>query len=130
MTEPEPSATDIRAAERHAPVDRAAQPVVPRAVEIHIEELVLRGFPASDRYRIGEAVKDELARLLARGGTPRGPSVSRSAGRLDAGAFRVPAGARARSIGALVAQRVYRQIAPFAGERSRHTRSEPGELGQ
>jgi hypothetical protein len=36
-------------------------------VEIHIEELVLHGFPRRGGYAVGEAVRRELARL--------GPSV-------------------------------------------------------
>jgi len=34
------------------------------SVELRIEELVLHGFAPGDRYRIGDAVQRELARLL------------------------------------------------------------------
>lgn len=37
-------------------------------VELHIEQLVLHGFAPSDRYRIGAAIQQELARLLAQQG--------------------------------------------------------------
>jgi hypothetical protein len=34
-------------------------------LELHIEELVLTGFPAGDRMRIAEAMERQLSRLLA-----------------------------------------------------------------
>ncbi|HSB10230.1 MAG TPA: hypothetical protein VLM38_12155 [Blastocatellia bacterium] len=35
-----------------------------RSIELHIEELVLQGFPAGDRYRIADGLQLELTRLL------------------------------------------------------------------
>ena len=49
----------------------------PENVELHIEELVLRGFAPGDRYRIGEAVERELAHLFSEQGTP--PSLAQEA---------------------------------------------------
>jgi hypothetical protein len=43
----------------------------PVSLELHIEELVLRGFAPGERYRIGEAVECELARLFAEQGMPQ-----------------------------------------------------------
>lgn len=40
------------------------------SIELHIEELVLHGFPSSDRYAIGDAVGRELARLFRKQGVP------------------------------------------------------------
>ncbi len=40
------------------------------SIRVHIEELVLHGFPASDRYRIAETVSSELQRLVVEGGLP------------------------------------------------------------
>lgn len=37
-------------------------------IHVHIEELVLDGFAPRDRYRISEAVEQELARLIAKRG--------------------------------------------------------------
>ncbi len=76
-------------------------------VELHIEELVLHGFAASDRYRIGEIVERELARLFAEEGVPASLTSSLEAERLDAGAFHVAANSRAEAVGAQVAQAVY-----------------------
>ena len=40
----------------------------PREIEAQIEELVLHGFPPSERYRIADAMQAELARLLTEQG--------------------------------------------------------------
>lgn len=81
---------------------RAAHPV-----DLHIEELVLHGFPAGDRHRIGDAVQRQLARLFAEQGVPPAMSQHAEAAHLDGGAFDVAPGARAEAIGAQVAQAVY-----------------------
>jgi hypothetical protein len=39
-------------------------------VKLRIEELVLEGFAAGDRYHIGDALEAELVRLLAEQGVP------------------------------------------------------------
>jgi hypothetical protein len=79
----------------------------PQNVELHIEELVLRGFAPGDRYRIGDAMERELARLLAERGTP--PSLARGSGieRLDGGAFEVAHGSKSEAVGVQVAQAIY-----------------------
>jgi hypothetical protein len=80
----------------------------PENVELHIEELVLRGFAPGDRYRIGEAVERELARLFTEEeGVP--PSLARRSGieRLDGGAFEVAHGLKPEAIGVQLAQAVF-----------------------
>ena len=79
----------------------------PENVELHIEELVLRGFAPGDRYRIGEAVERELARLFDEQGVP--PSLAQRSGieRLDGGAFEVAHGSKAERVGVQVAQAIY-----------------------
>ncbi|HEY0376652.1 MAG TPA: hypothetical protein VGC87_06825 [Pyrinomonadaceae bacterium] len=76
-------------------------------VELHIEELVLHGFAPSDRYRIGEMVERELARLFAEEGVPAAFTSGLETPRLDAGAFHVAANSRAEAVGAEVARAVY-----------------------
>lgn len=78
-------------------------------IVIEIDELVLHGFPPGDRYRIGEAVQAELARIFAERGLPEGRSGS-EASRLDSGAFRAADG-RSDTIGVGVAEAVYRTVA-------------------
>jgi hypothetical protein len=81
--------------------------MIPQNIEVHIEELVLHGFAAKDRYAIGEAVQVELQRLFAEQGMPESPNAAYEVARLNGGAFTVKPGARAHTIGAQVAQAVY-----------------------
>ncbi len=76
-------------------------------VELHIEELVLRGFAPGERYRIGEAMERELVRLFDEQGVP--PSLARGSEieRLDGGAFEVAHGSKSETVGAQVAQAIY-----------------------
>jgi hypothetical protein len=53
----------------------------PGAVNVHIEHLVLDGFPVGDRYAVGDAVSAQLGRLLQEGGVPQ---AFRRSGQLDA----------------------------------------------
>lgn len=76
-------------------------------IELHIEELVLHGFAPGDRYRIGEAVERELARLFAEQGVPPSLSLGGEMAGLNAGSFQVKSGARTDAIGMQVAQAVY-----------------------
>ena len=81
--------------------------MLPRDIELEIEELVLRGFALEDRYSIGEAVQQELTRLLAERGVP--PSLARSGeiGYLDGGSFAISPGMKAEAIGSQIAQNIY-----------------------
>ena len=86
-----------------------------RNFEVTIDELVLTGFEPGDRFHIADAVERELARLLAEKGIPGldGNSVEMDA--LDAGKFKVIAGARAHGIGTQAAQALHRQLSPIGG---------------
>ena len=76
-------------------------------VRLRIEELVLDGFAPGDRYRIGEAVERELARLLAERGVPGALAAGGEAPQLDAGSFELAPTLSAEAIGARVAAAVY-----------------------
>ncbi len=90
-----------------APVTPAT-PVAPRAnVELHIEELVLHGFPAGARHTIGDAVRRELARLLAEGGISPTLTSAGKVPRVDGGAFQMAPDATPDAIGARVAQAIH-----------------------
>jgi hypothetical protein len=78
-------------------------------VDVHVEELVLDGFSASDARGVDEAVERELTRLL------RGPAVVSgdwSAARLDAGSFELGREPVAQAIGTRVAASVHGSLAP------------------
>jgi hypothetical protein len=79
-------------------------------IHLHIDELVLDGFPSVDRFRIAAAVETELARLLAEQGAP--PSLRTGAvDRLDGGSFNVARPSRPEAIGVQVAQAIYGGLA-------------------
>ncbi len=92
----------ISEASKNAPQAFAAS-----SVRVHIEELVLHGFPANSRYSIGDATQQELTRLLNERGVPQRMSKTGETARVDAGSFQVKQGARPNAIGALVANAVY-----------------------
>jgi hypothetical protein len=76
-------------------------------IRLHIDELVLYGFPPIDRYRLAESVQAELARLLAEQGVPTGLEQGGSIVRLDGGSFDLAADSRPDRIGVQVAQAIY-----------------------
>ena len=81
--------------------------MTPKNIELHIEELVLHGFSPSDRHRIGEAVEQELTRLVADRGVPQSLERGRKIANMDGSAFEVTQGSRAQVVGAQVAKAVY-----------------------
>jgi hypothetical protein len=76
-------------------------------VRVHIEALVLHGFAPGERYAIGDAVHQELTRLLAEQGVPPALARGGETERIDAGSFAIAPGRRARAIGAQVAQAIH-----------------------
>lgn len=81
-----------------------------QTIELHIEELVLHGFPPTDRHALGDAVEHELARLLAEQGLPHWLASGGGLARVDGGKFDVAPGAQPDGIGAQVAQAVFRGL--------------------
>ncbi|MGE6761508.1 hypothetical protein D7X55_17110 [Corallococcus sp. AB049A] len=83
----------------------------PQRIALHIDELVLHGVPSAHRHRVGEAVREELSRLLAEQGLPSGVDAAALASRLDVGAISVTPGASPEATGASVARAVYSGLA-------------------
>ncbi len=79
----------------------------PQNVELHIEDLVLRGFASGDRYRIGDAMERELAQLFDEQGVPPSLAQGGEFAHLDGGVFKVASGSKPEAIGAQVAQAVF-----------------------
>lgn len=100
---------------RFASSDREGVPMkvglAPAQVELHIEELVLHGFPPGDRYAIADAVERELTRLLGGVGAVELARKSMQVVQLDAGSFKVAPGSRSATVGAQVAQALYGNLA-------------------
>lgn len=86
--------------------------MISRNVELYIEELILHGFAPSDRYPIGEAVEQELTRLLTVQGVPPSLAQGKEVASLDGGSFEVTAGAKPEAIGNQVAQAIYGGLNP------------------
>lgn len=81
------------------------------SVTVHIETLVLLGFPSGSRQDIGDALQAELVRLLVeRGSAGVVAGVGRDAV-IDGGSFTLPARADARASGTGIARRVYASLA-------------------
>jgi hypothetical protein len=81
--------------------------VRPRAIEVHIDELVLHGFSSVDGPTIGAAVERELARLFGTEGVPQTLAGGGARGVVDAGS--IPCGQQQTpsATGAAVARAVY-----------------------
>ena len=77
------------------------------SVELYIEELVLHGLEASERYRIGEAIERELTRLFTEQGVPPAITQSGEIARADGGALEVPPGSNSETTGAQFAKAIY-----------------------
>ncbi len=77
-----------------------------RSVSLHIDELVLHGFPRTTRYAIGEATQAELGRLF-HSGLPDFAKNPRSADAIDGGAIHVTQATQPVAIGNLIANAVY-----------------------
>jgi len=77
------------------------------AIELHIGELVLEGFPRLDEAQLGAAVQEALERLIAERGMPASLARNGRIANLDRGAFGVAPGANAQMIGTQIAQAVY-----------------------
>lgn len=76
-------------------------------IDVHIEELVLTGFPRGASGAIGEAVQRQLTHLFTERGVPAPMQQSVETLRVDAGSFTVGAGARPLVIGGQIANAVY-----------------------
>jgi hypothetical protein len=84
-----------------------------QSIELHIEELVLHGFPHGDRYAIAEAVASEIGQLLmnqSAGGVPTAFTKNSEQERVDAGVFNAAPGWSSKSLGGQIAQTVHRGL--------------------
>jgi hypothetical protein len=77
-------------------------------VELHIEELILRGLPPGSREGLAEAIQEEIQRLVAEGGVPPGLAGAGSPIHLPRASFEVDPRPRAGSIGSQVGRALHR----------------------
>jgi hypothetical protein len=78
----------------------------PREIEVHIEELVLHGFEPGNRWRIGNALEDELRGLLAADDIP--PTWLSNPERIDGGTICSSGVAKPGEVGGQIAKAAYR----------------------
>ncbi len=83
-------------------------PIQP-AIQLHIEELVLHGFPAGERHRIAAAMEQELSRLMA-AQELAGVRQSLDLERVQGGAMRVAAGQKPHTTGVQIGRSVFRNL--------------------
>lgn len=87
----------------------------PRSLELHIERLVLHGFPSCERQAIAEALENQLSELfrdqLKGTDVPSTLSTNAEHARLDAGTFNVAPGSSGHSVGGQIARTVHRELA-------------------
>lgn len=78
-----------------------------RAMTVHIEELILQGFPIQDRDQIARAVESGLMRLLDQGEIPHSFSHGGVIPKIDGGTFQMKHGATPQMIGEQIARNLY-----------------------
>lgn len=76
-------------------------------LELHIEELILQGFPADDRHLISTAMQQELSRLFTKQGVPRSFTQNGSIEQLNAGTVQMTPAMKPDAIGIQIAQSLY-----------------------
>ena len=80
-------------------------------VNLHIEELVLHGFPAGERQRIAAAMQQELGRLITEQGLHAGGGTQDlSVERVQGGSLRIVAGQKPHATGVQIARNVFRGL--------------------
>lgn len=81
-------------------------------LELHIEELILHGFPVGDRHLISAAMQQELSRLFVEQGIPRSFTQSSEVPQLNAGAIQLTPTLKPDAIGVQIAQSIYGGFQP------------------
>lgn len=79
-------------------------------IDLTIDELVLHGAAPGDEQRIAAAVRGELDRLLRESGLPSAFTAGRDLSYVDGGTHLLARNATAESVGAQVAEAVYRGL--------------------
>lgn len=79
-------------------------------VNLHIDELILDGFPAAYRDQIAPIVQRELTRIFTERGVPSNLSQGVNLGNLDGGSFNLSPGASVYAVGTQVAGAIAKNI--------------------
>ncbi len=81
-------------------------------VVVHIDRLVLKGFPPEDRQALAEGLRQELGRLFAAPDAAQGLAARGDAGRLRVSGVRVGATAAPGHVGTQAARGIVRGMKP------------------
>jgi hypothetical protein len=81
-----------------------------RHIVLHIGELILRGLPYGQRYRIAAAVEAELQRLLDEGGLPSSLAAGGSLPQVQVDSLQFVDGAKPAVVGAQIAASIYSNL--------------------
>lgn len=76
-------------------------------LELHIEELSLRGFSRRDAHAIGEAIQVELYRLFREQGIPKNWSTEIRLNRLNLGTIHLQPNTKPQIVGTQIATNLY-----------------------
>lgn len=79
----------------------------PGRIKLNIEQLILHNVSPGDRYRISDAIQNELSRLFAERGVPPALIKGKNAARIDAGELKIAPGAKPEAIGVQAARSIY-----------------------
>jgi hypothetical protein len=74
---------------------------------VHIEKLVLHGFPAVQAQAIARSLERQLSWLLSKGDRPFAPNQEKDFYRLDGGSIYLPHNPDAQETGTVLARAVY-----------------------
>ena len=81
--------------------------MMPKTLDLNIEELVLEGLDGVNRAYVGTVVERELGRLFTERGIPPSLAQGGAVESVDGGAFTVAPSADTDALGAQIAQTVY-----------------------
>jgi len=79
-------------------------------VDLHIEELVLRGFKPQGTHQIAAALRQELQALLNQRGIPQRLTNGKDVSLIDGGTIRIGPRASRGNTGAKIARNLYKGI--------------------
>lgn len=78
-----------------------------QSIEINIDELILHGFSPADRFKIGNSLRSELAKLILENGMPAGISNGGDINGINGGTFQASKNMHARTVGTQIAKSIY-----------------------
>ena len=79
-------------------------------IVIHVDRLVLKGFPREDRHAIAAGLQQELSRVFADGAGVSRLTGMKDLSRMQARAVQIEKGAKPQSVGASVARGIGKEI--------------------